>query len=203
MSRRKVSSLVVGLGLMLLLSACQSPTVDDLEGFVLDRPNTKPSFVLDDTSGQPYDFVERTEGKLALLYFGYTRCPDICPVHLFQIQQTLRNNSRLAANTEVVFVSTDPEHDSPEVLRAYLDNFNSDFVGLTASNDELLALGDIFGLTLAVPDHVKEALDIDPIASHPAFIIAFSPDGLNYAIYPFGITQAQWDNDLPILNRFR
>lgn len=192
------------LALGLVIVACGSSyTPEDLEGVVVQNPTPKPAFSLTDTGGENYSFVERTEGKLTLLYFGYTRCPDICPMHLFQMAQTLEANPDVAANTEVVFISTDPEYDDAETIREYLDIFDEGFIGLTASRDELLNLGQLFGLTLAVSEEVEGTIGFDPVAMHPAWVTAYAPDGLNYAMYPFGVTQQQWDNDIPILNTFR
>src|SRR5690606_21651528 len=153
------------------------------------------SFTLTDTEGRPYDFVAETEGKITLLYFGYTHCPDICPVHLAQIAEAFDQLPRVAAESEVVFVTVDPERDTPEVLRRFLDRFDRRFVGLTGTPDELKAAQEAVGVTPAFKDGGGE----DYTVQHAGQVFAWGPDGLLYAQYPFGTRQQTWVNDLQLL----
>lgn len=180
----------------LVSSGCgRDVTSADLQGVVIDPPQQKPEFTLTDTSGEPYDFVAETEGKLTLLYFGYLNCPDICPVHLAQIAETFDAIPEVARDAEVVFVSVDPGRDSPDEIRDFLDNFDTRFVGLTGTREELDAAQTAAGLPPATLVGDGEDYTVD----HAGWVISFSPDGLNHAIYPFGVRQSQWDNDLRIL----
>lgn len=195
---KAIRLLALGLLVASLLVACQAGFAsDELQGLVVDPPQPKPSFVLTDTEGSPFDFGAETEGKLALLYFGYTNCPDICPVHMAQIAEVFDQFPDVARNSVVVFVTIDPERDTPEKLRAFLDNFDSRFVGLTGSEEELGVAQDAAN----VPRAVKAGDGPDYTMNHAAWVIAYAPDGLNYSIYPFGIRQSQWSNDLQILAR--
>jgi protein SCO1/2 len=181
---------------LLVVAACEPDVVSgELEGAPVDPPQPKPSFELTDTHGMPYDFVTETEGKLTLLYFGYTYCPDICPVHLAQIAEVFDRLPGVARDAEVVFVTVDPERDTPERLRAFLDNFDTRFVGLTGSDEEL----QVAEKAADVPPAVKVGEGEDYTMEHAGWVIAFAPDGLNYTIYPFGTRQSEWSNDLQIL----
>ena len=181
---------------MAVIAGCTTaPATEDLLGVVIDPPKPKPSFQLTDTSGEVYDFAVETEGKLTLLYFGYLNCPDICPVHLAQIAETFDQLPNVARDTEVVFVSVDPDRDSPDDIRAFLDNFDSRFVGLTGSLDELEAAQTAAGVPVAV--FVGDGDDYT--VNHAAQVISYAPDGLNYTVYPFGVRQSQWNNDLALL----
>jgi protein SCO1/2 len=105
-------------------------------GIDLDPPYQRPSFTLTDSSGASYDFRSATAGKPTLLFFGYTNCPDVCPTTMADIAVALRGmDPVVAAKVQVVFVTTDPARDTPPVLGAYLDQFDSDlptsFIGLT------------------------------------------------------------------------
>lgn len=183
-------------GLGVVLAGCGAAlTTNDLQGVVIDPPQEKPSFQLTDTNGALYDFETETEGKLALLYFGYLNCPDICPVHLAQIAEVFDQVPEVARDTEVVFVSVDPDRDDPEAIRDYLDKFDSRFVGLTGTFEELETAQVASGLPTA--QFIGEGDDYT--VDHAGWVIAFSPDGLNHAIYPFGVRQSQWLNDLQIL----
>ena len=113
---------------------------DHYAGLDLPEPYRRPSFTLTDTSGAQYDFAEQTAGKPTLLFFGYTHCPDVCPTTMADIAVALRGlDPAVAEKVQVVFVTTDPAADSPEVLGTYLDGFDADlpapFIGLTGDQD--------------------------------------------------------------------
>jgi protein SCO1/2 len=187
---------VVVLVAALTLAACQSAvSTGALQGVAIENPTEKGSFVLTDTEGESYDFAARTEGKLTLLYFGYLQCPDICPVHLAQIAEVLGEDADLARKTEVVFVSVDPDRDTPEAIREFLDRFDTAFVGLTGSHDQLKTAQEAAGVP---PARILGEGD-DYTVDHAGWVIAYAPDGLSYSIYPFGTRQSQWDNDLQLL----
>jgi protein SCO1/2 len=187
------------LGLVLAsvaLASCGGDVAStELQGAVVESATPKPSFVLTDTAGEPYDFVEQTEGKLTLLYFGYLNCPDICPVHMAQIAEVFDQLPAVARDAVVVFVSVDPDRDSPEEIRTYLDNFDSRFVGLTGTMAELESAQTAAGIPLARYVGEGETYTVD----HAGWVIAYAPDGLNHSVYPFGTRQSQWTNDLQIL----
>ncbi|HEY5891428.1 MAG TPA: SCO family protein [Acidimicrobiia bacterium] len=192
---RRLLTLAV-LSVMLVLTACGTDVASDqLQGVVIENPSPKGQFVLTDTNGQPFDFARETEGKLTLLYFGYVNCPDICPVHLAQIAEVFSQHPEVARESEVVFVSVDPTRDTPEVIRDFLDNFDSDFVGLTGSPDELVAAQEAVG----VPPARITGDGEDYVIDHAGWVIAYAPDGLNHSIYPFGTRQTEWTNDLQAL----
>ncbi len=80
---------------------------------------------LTDTDGQPYSLVDDDTKPLTLVFFGYTHCPDICPMVLSNLASALtRLDDDDKSNVQVVFVTTDPSRDTPEVLRHYLDRYN-------------------------------------------------------------------------------
>jgi protein SCO1/2 len=113
---------------------------DHYAGLDLPEPYRRPSFTLTDTSGAAYDFAEQTAGKPTLLFFGYTNCPDVCPTTMADIAVALRGlDPAVARQVQVVFVTTDPATDTPQVLGDYLDGFDADlptpFIGLTGDQD--------------------------------------------------------------------
>jgi protein SCO1/2 len=196
--QRRSAPVLILMVLALALSACRAPvSSDDLEGVVIDPPKEKPSFTLTDTSGSIYDFAVETEGKLTLLYFGYLNCPDICPVHLAQIAEVFERIPDVARDAEVVFVSVDPERDSPEAIRDFLDRFDSRFVGLTGTEEELEEAQEAVGVPPAVRVDAEEGSEYT--VDHAGWVLAYAPDGLNHSIYPFGTRQSEWNNDLQAL----
>ena len=113
---------------------------DRYAGLDLAEPYRRPSFMLTDTTGASYDFKAVTAGRPTLLFFGYTNCPDVCPTTMADVAVALRGlDPALAAQVQVVFVTTDPGFDTPEVLGEYLDRFDADlptaFVGLTGDQE--------------------------------------------------------------------
>ncbi|MFP3881565.1 MAG: SCO family protein [Actinomycetota bacterium] len=195
---RRLTPVFLLLTLALIPAACRAPvTSDELQGVVVDPPKEKASFTLTDTSGDVYEFAAETEGKLTLLYFGYVNCPDICPVHLAQIAEVFDRVPDVARQTEVVFVSVDPGRDSPAEIREFLDGFDSRFVGLTGTEEELEAAQEAAGVPPAVM--VENEDDGGYTVDHAGWVIAYAPDSLNHSIYPFGTRQSEWTNDLQVL----
>ncbi|MDH5284318.1 MAG: SCO family protein [Gemmatimonadota bacterium] len=163
-------------------------------------PIPKPDFVLATTDGAPFDFRRETEGYVTLLFFGYTNCPDICPVHLANIAVALKKLGPEVNNAvKVVFVTNDPARDTPTVLRTYLDRFDQRFIGLT-------------GDSLAITNAMRQ-LNLSPIVreegtqpggytiGHSAIVLAFTRDNFAHVVYPFGIRQDDWARDLVLLTR--
>ena len=205
MSRRsdaKERSLLLVTLVGISVSACGVPAeggnVGELRGWVMDTPIAKPDLTLTDTNGEAFDLRAETNGYLTLLFFGYTHCPDVCPVHMANLGAVFGDlPPEVRDRTKVVFVSTDPERDTPERLRSWLDNFNRAFIGLRGSLDDInAALSSMMlpGVAVIPGEHGSE-----PMVGHPAAVLAFGPDGLAHVRYPFGVRQADWAHDLPLL----
>jgi len=94
-------------------------------------------FTLTDGDGKPFSLSD-LKGKVVILSFGYTHCPDVCPTELLTYSDTLKQLGDQAKDVKVVFVSIDPERDTPEVIGKYAKQFNPDFIGLTATGDQSL-----------------------------------------------------------------
>jgi protein SCO1/2 len=167
-------------------------------GIVLENSPPKPSFVLEAADGRPFDFRAETDGYTTFLFFGYTSCPDVCPVHMASLAAVRRDLPvELQRSMKVVFVTTDPERDTPERIHSWLANFDPDFVGLTGSK----AVVDSIQLSLGLPPSIYEDPDENGfyIVGHASQVLAFSPDGSIRVIYPFGTRQSDWIHDIPKL----
>jgi len=183
-------------------NAGRAASGSEYRGVTLPEPRDKPSFTLTATDGKPYDFQKETAGKLTLLFFGYTNCPDVCPVHMANIAAVLQKMSyedqqRIA----VVFVTTDPDRDTPEKIRKWLDAFDSRFVGLYGSEEDVNRV--MYDMKL--PPSMKDAPAEDGSygVGHAAQVYAFTADGKARVVYPFGTRQSDWAHDLPKLLRER
>lgn len=163
-------------------------------GALLNQPSPKPEFILTDTSGNAFDFQKVTHGDVTLLYFGYTNCPDVCPTQMATLGTALRQMPADTVNrVKVVFVTTDPQRDTPEVLRQWLDHFDQRFIGLTGSQATI----ELAERTTGVPAAKQEDLGNGNYGiDHAGFVIAYTPDNLAHLIYPEGVTPEGWAQDL-------
>jgi protein SCO1 len=161
------------------------------------NPRPKPEFTLTATDGTPFAFRRETEGYLTLLFFGYTSCPDVCPVHMANLSAALHKlPDRVSRRVKVVFVTTDPDRDTPERLRAWLDHFDKSFVGLTGSAAGIDSAQRLLQLPPAAREEIGEGRYL---VGHVAQIIVFTRDGLGRYAFPFGTRQADWARELPRL----
>lgn len=170
---------------------------DGWYGVALAEPLPKPDLVLTDTEGRSFDLRADTAGKPTLLFFGYASCPDICPVHLSVIAQAMDEARVTPEQLAVVFVSTDPDRDTPETMGDYLDAFNPGFVGLTGDQGRVVEA--IRSLDLPEPTYGEPDENGFYTVGHPAAVVAFGADGMARHLYPFGTRRAQWVHDLPLL----
>lgn len=169
----------------------------DYVGAVINEPVPMPDAVLTDDDGKPFDLRKETDGFVTLLYVGYTHCPDICPTHLYEMSEAIKRlPEKTAEQVKVVFVTADPERDTPEVMKAYVDTFDPNFIGLTGTREET----DAFQETLGIPVATRTDLGGGNYAvNHAAYVIAFTKDQVAYTVYPSGMGMKEWLNDLPLL----
>lgn len=189
--------------LAVVLTACGSsaaspPTPVGWSGALLVKPVPKPVFTLTDTSGRPYDFRKETQGRVTLLYFGYTHCPDVCPLDMATAANALKKlTPEERAKVTVVFVTTDPARDTPAVLRAWLDRYSTSFVGLTGPPAEIAQAQVSAGVqpgTLESPD-ASGNYGVD----HAGFVLAYGTDNLAHDSFPGGVTDDSEAHDLRLL----
>ncbi|MGC4112469.1 MAG: SCO family protein [Nocardioides sp.] len=140
-------ALVVAPLAAVVLSACAQASADAFAGAVMPQPRQVPATPLHDTSGRPFSLADSTDRRLTLVFFGYTHCADECPTTMATLASALlRLDEDDRANTQVVFVTTDPARDTPPVLRDWLDHFSSSFVGVTASAATVKAVAERVGV---------------------------------------------------------
>jgi protein SCO1/2 len=213
--------------LLLALTACAgggTPQVGTTPvGYhgVEPRPAPKrPAFVLTDTDGKRFDFTAETKGRPTFVYFGYTNCPDECPTAMADIASALRKVSAdLRGKVRVVFVTTDPKRDSAPVLRRWLNQFSTGFIGLLGTDEEVGRAQLAAGIQAAYPEgpvptisgkpneHVHKAgtaphEHFGPLGysvAHSAVIFAYDAADRLPVVYPGGVTPSDIAADLPVL----
>ncbi len=202
MTRRPAAASAMIVMVALLAAACSSgsgtstPSAKKsswLQAPVVDPPRPRPEFVLTDTSGKPFDFRAKTSGKLTLLYFGYTHCPDVCPINLAQVHEVLRSNA--LGDVQVVFVTVDPARDTPDRIRHWLDQIDPSFIGLTGTEQQIQAAERAAG----VPVAVKEGTGSSYTVGHAAQVLVYAADDKSYVEFPFGTRQSTMEHDLNAL----
>ena len=187
--------LVVGAG---LLAAGWDRGTPPWAGRVLESTQAKPDITLTDTSGRPFNLRTDTAGKLTVLMFGYTHCPDVCPINLATLDSTLDSlGPRARGQVEMVFVTADPARDTPEVLRTYLDQFDVEFIGLTGTEAEVAAAQEAAKVPIATLDQPDAKGDYT--VGHATQMIVYGTDDQARIVYPFGTRQVDWSRDLPRL----
>lgn len=179
-------------------SSSSSPT---LHGAVPDVSQPRPDFTLVDTSGQTYDFGDQTRGKVTMLYFGYTHCPDECPTSMADLAQALsRVPADVAKQVVVVFVTTDPWRDKKPVLRKWLDRFSPTFIGLTGTPAQVAGAEVKMGMPISrrVPEKKKSNVGRYSV-DHFAAVMAFGRDNRLATLYPAGVTPGDIATDMSVL----
>ncbi|MEV6973472.1 SCO family protein [Kitasatospora sp. NPDC093806] len=168
------------------------------EGTVLGKNFEKPDLQLTDTAGQPYDLRQKTAGKTTLLFFGYTSCPDVCPTTMGDIGVAMKKlSAEERQKVNIVFVSTDPQRDTPQVLRTWLDSMGSDFIGLTGDLAKVKTAAKTLGIL--IEDPVVNG-DGTVTSTHGAQVLAFLPsDDKAHLLYLSGTEVKTYEHDLPLL----
>lgn len=167
-------------------------------GTVLAEPLERPDVQLADTSGEIVDLSEDPDEAVTLVMFGYTNCPDVCPISLATLASALDSmEPEVSRNIRMVFITADPHRDTPEVLRSYLDQYDERFIGLTGSDVEIVAAQEEANVPPAVIEDADEQGDY--AVGHATQMIAYQRDGAARIVYPFGTREADWTRDLPRL----
>ncbi|WP_375479150.1 SCO family protein [uncultured Jatrophihabitans sp.] len=155
----------------------------------------RPQFTLTDTAGKQFAFGTATSGHPTLLYFGYTECPDVCPLTMANAMLALKKLPKaVAAKTYVVFVTTDVKHDTGPVIATWLSQFSRNspatWVGLRGSQAQIDAAQAAAHITVAEDDG----------KTHSALFLLYGPD--DYAHVEFlqsNTQQQQIEHDLPLV----
>lgn len=177
-----VAGLVIGLAAVIILWDLVRPHT--FAGTVMQSPQPAYSFTLTGPGDQPVS-LEDLRGKVVLLFFGYTSCPDVCPTTLYEMRAMLDALGNRAAQAQVVFVSVDPEKDTPQRMQAYLANIDSKerLLGLTGDLDtlnEIAAQYGVFFQKRIISETGTYLID------HTATVLLVDGEGYLRVVYPYG-----------------
>jgi len=151
---------------------------------VLPEPKVIADFALVDGEGQNFS-LENMRGQWSMVFFGFTHCPDVCPSALYDlnlISESLKEKGGAEPLPQVVFISVDPERDTPEKLSQYVAYFNPDFIGVTGSDKQMRPLTMQLGIAYQVAEHEAGAERYDVF--HTASVMVINPDGRLFGVFP-------------------
>jgi protein SCO1 len=183
MTAKRISRILV-LVLAAALAAGCAPGTPSLHGSPYASPGLAPALDLVDTAGRPFD-VAALHGHAVLVYFGYTQCPDECPLTLVNARWAVEQLGNEGERLDFVLVTVDPANDTPDVLRGYLARFNPRFIGLTGSDSHLAQARLAYGVLAATPEPGHEHSDV----IHGTRIYLIAPDGKLVTSYDLSISK--------------
>jgi protein SCO1 len=174
----------------------RAPTPVTFKSGVFDPPRQAPNFSLQGTDGQPLS-LNRYQGKVVLLAFGYSTCTAVCPVTLHTYALAVRKlKPAAAAAVQVVYVTVDPERDTPARLKQFLANFHPTFIGGTGTAAQLEQVRKDYGVSAKKIPYEKTY-----VYDHSSFTYLLDRNGRIRALMPYGHSADDFVNDLNILLR--
>lgn len=183
------------VGAALLVAGCgkSEPAFQNLD--LTGNKQFGSDFALPDTSGKVRTVADY-QGKAVVLFFGYTHCPDVCPTTMAELSQAMQQLGADAKRVQVLFVTVDPERDTPQVLAQYVQAFSPSFVGLRPNDAQLAKVAKDFRVYYAkVPGKTEGSYTMD----HTAASYVFDPSGKLRLFARDGQGAQPWVHDLKLL----
>ncbi|MEW6402846.1 MAG: SCO family protein [Chloroflexota bacterium] len=167
-------------------------------GAVIQSAEPAHDFTLNAAGGKTVSLSDY-RGKLVVLYFGYTFCPDVCPATLANVSQALKSiGEKKASQVQVIMISVDPQRDTPEKLAEYVRHFNPTFVGVTGQPEKLEEIAALYGVFYeAHPGTAASGYLVD----HTATLMVIDREGRLKLVLPFGVTADDIADDLDYMLR--
>ncbi len=179
------------------LVSCREP--NPTHGVSIGDPQPAAALKLTAANGTPFDLAAE-KGKIVLVYFGYTHCPDACPTTLSDWAKARRELGKVGDKVRFVFVTVDPERDTPQLAHDYVMRFDSSFVGLAANAEQLEQLKTAWGFAAGKEEMPGMAHDSYGVM-HPAQSFVIDSKGRLIMIFPPGTKAADLAADLRELAR--
>ena len=183
---------LMACGALLALAACKGKPPE--HGTLIDDAQPAPPLHLTDAQGRAFDLAAQ-HGKLTFVYFGYTHCPDACPTTLTDWARAKALLGKNAPAVHFVFVSVDPERDTPEIAQHYAMQFDSTFTGLAATAAQLDSVKNAWGFAVE-RDEMPGMKAGEYGVSHPAGVYFVDGDGKLKFVFSPGSKPAEIASDL-------
>ena len=170
---------------------------DAFESGVFEPPRVAPDFELDGSNGSPL-VLKKLRGKVVVVAFGFTNCPRVCPVTMANLSEVFNKLGAAAASeVQVVFITVDPDRDTPERLREFLRFFNPSFLGATGKSAQLDSVRQAYGViaTKAPSENKKLGYEMH----HSSSIFLIDREGKLRSLVPFGSPSRIIVHDIQLL----
>lgn len=167
-----------------------------LRGVAIESPRPAYDFELLGGGDQPVH-LSAYRGKVVALYFGYTFCPDVCPKTLSDLTAALKEIGTQAENVQVIFISIDPERDTPDRTDSYAKAFNPTFVGLTGTADDIARVAGAYGVFYQRQDTANSAAGY--LMDHSATVLVVDRQGVLRTIWPYDFPREDMVSDMQSL----
>lgn len=168
----------------------------ELHGMLLDPPLPTNDFTLTSAAG-PVQLAD-LQGKVVVLFFGYTFCPDVCPTTMVRLGHAMELLGKEAEEVQVVMISVDPERDTPERLAEYTRAFHPSFLGLTGTPEEIAAVAAAYGIYLA---KAEGSAATGYLVDHTSTTTVLNRDGERRMLWSFEVPAEGLASDLSFLVR--
>jgi len=185
------AGIIVGLILVMVGWKVFSPPYQ-YQGSLIDPPVIAPDFSLVDQNGEKWALSEN-QGKVIVMFFGYTSCPDVCPLTLTKFKQIKSLMGDDAKNIEFVYITVDPERDNPEKLKHHLNAFDTEFIGLSETRNKLETVWKNYGVYQAKVETESAA---GYLVDHSATTYVINQDGQLRLTFPYGMESTSMAEDL-------
>ena len=183
------------LGIVALLSFLLAKA-QPFRGISYEEPfPTAPQITLKKANGELFKLSDQ-QGKIALLFFGYTSCPDVCPTTLAEMKMLMDELGDLGKNVQVVFVSVDPDRDTSEKMQTYVNHFHPSFLGLSGSMNELAPIWRNYSI---VREEVQSDSSFGVIINHTALLFLVDQQGNLRLSFPYQTPVKDIAHDIKLL----
>jgi protein SCO1/2 len=185
--------LVPFLACVVLSMAALAADAEELKAGVFNPARDAPDFSVRGSDGMALT-LSRYRGKVVVLGFGYTSCPNVCPATLAVLAQAHRKLGPLGSQVQVIYLTVDPERDNAGRLNQYLAAFDPTFVGGTGTSAQMAAVRANYGVTAE-----KRGTGSDYAVVHSSFVYLITRDGKLRALMPFGHKAEDYVHDISML----
>jgi len=195
--RRRAVGAALLVAAALALGGCQKaePPAPKFNAIDITGAEYAREFTLPDPDGKLRSLTE-FKGKAVVVFFGYTQCPDVCPTTLAELAEVKKTLGADGARVQVVFVTIDPERDTPALLKSYVENFGKDYVALRGDAAQTQAIAKEFKvLYVKVPGRAPGSYTMD----HTAGSYVFDPEGRVRLFSRYGGGAQPMADDLKLL----
>ncbi|KAF8818778.1 SCO family protein [Rickettsia endosymbiont of Cardiosporidium cionae] len=180
---------VIALTILMCTELTKKPMVGEGSSIQEDEELIGGIFTLTDFNGNQFS-TDHLKGKVSLVYFGFTYCPDICPTSLNKLVSVVNTLKKYNIDINTVFVTVDPARDTTSALKEYLGHYNTDFIGLTGTEDKIKEVSNMFKVYYAkVQDINSTNSSKNYMVDHSSFVYVLDKNAKYIKYFYYGSTK--------------